>query len=1006
MGGERGWSAERWTAAVCTRVRIGAVVAALALVAPGEGSAGSEPSATEAPCSTDAAVAAELAVRGRARVIVALRPAATLAGAAPAAAEKAALRRRQDELVQRLPSGGFALRRRFARLPGIAGTVDVAGYEALRRDPAVGGVYLDRPVRAALIEGRHLVRADPAQRAGAEGRGITAAIVDTGIDYDNLNLGGCFGPGCKVFAGWDFVNDDQNPFDDDGHGTAVAGIVAAEAAHADPARRVRGIAPAARLVAFKVLDRNGNGTTSDLEAALDWILEHNADPARPATDRIRVVNLSLGDGVGHADAAACPCSGSLVAEAVEALRASGVSVVAASGNSAFNAAVEFPACVPGVLAVGAVYDADIGPADFLPCDDPTTSAGQIACYSNLGAQVSVLAPGHDARTTGLGFGGLRAGFGGTSAAAAYASGVVALTRAALPALSPADVVMRLGQRAVRTAAAPERTVLTFPIIDAAAQLAVDGDGDGVGLGVAYCAAGDRVGCDDNCPALPNPQQSDTDGDGIGDGCDTCPAPNASPFDLDGDGVANDCDACPRTAEVMQSDQDEDGYGDACDNCPERANPEQHDSDGDGAGDGCDACTDLDEDGIGVPGDVCGDDNCPSMPNPEQADWDGDGTGDACQCVSPYPAPVGAREAPVRLGSGLASGSVSSVDDRGNVVIGAGGEIRHLAFAAAATVVSLAPGDNPALDSSGRRLVFDSTSDLGGGGNPDGSREVVLWGWRRGRFELFEQVTGGVGCSSFAARPSRGARAIVYVSNCDPVEKNPDGNQEIFLHLPRTGVTMQVTHTTGCVNGPLAPGLLTGPVIDAQGRSIAFHSSCDLDPSAPNAAGGFAVYHWRREDSPAAPAFLRLPHCATCTSSYNPQVSGDGKTVVYWSGEGTSPGGFADARVRLRWVDVFFGRSRELCPTVLRAGELASAYAPAIDRFGRRILYHASFDPTLANPDRTTQIFLSVLDGAQPGATAQVSDGARSAYGARLSWYGRYGVFGADPDHALYRLRVR
>ena len=983
------------------RVRLAAATTALALVSLVAGPAAF---ATEVPCSTDAAVATELASRSSARVIVVLRNAATIGHGGPAAPEKAALRRSQEALLRRLPAGAFALRRRFARLRGVAGTTDAAGYEALRRDPDVAGVYLDREVRAALVEGRRLVRAESVQRAGVVGRGIAAAIVDTGIDYGNLNLGGCLGPDCKVIAGRDFVNGDDDPIDDGAHGTAVAGIVAGEAAHPDAARRVRGVAPATRLVALKILDEHGDGTTSDLEAALDWILDYNADPARPDADRIRVVNLSLGDGARHADATACPCSGSLATEAIAALLASGVSVVAAAGNSSFDDGVEFPACVPGVLAAGAVYDADIGPAEFQRCADPTTSAGQIACYSNLGPQVAVLGPGHDTRTTGLGPGGVFAGFGGTSAAAAYASGVVVLTRAARPELSPAGVASQLEENATRMAAAPARTALTFPVLDAAAQLPADGDGDGIGLGEAYCTAGASAGCDDNCPAVPNPQQADADGDGIGDRCDSCPAPNASPFDLDGDGIANDCDACPRVFEAMQRDGDGDGLGDACDNCPATANANQHDDDGDGVGDACDACTDVDRDGIGVPGDACGADNCPTVPNPEQADWDGDGIGDACQCVPPYPAPVGAHEVPTLVGDGLAAGAGMAVDDRGNVVASSGGAIVHAAAEPGAGAVVLAAGDNPALDSSGRHLVLDATSDLESGRNPDGSREIFLWTLRRGRFQLVRQVTSGVGCASIGARPSRGARAIVYASTCDPVDENPDGNQEIFLHFYRTGITVQVTHTSGCVNGPLGAGLLAGPAIDSRGRSIAFHSSCDLGRGVANAGGGFAVYHWQRGRTPGTSWLVRLPHCAACASSYNPQVSGDGRTVVYWSAEGTSPSGVAETRVRLRWVDVFLGRSRELCPAVLRAGELAPAYAPAIDRFGRWLFFHGTFDPTLANPQRMSRVFVTAIDGPQIGATAQLSEGTEGAYGPRLSWTGRFGIYGAGADHALYRLR--
>ncbi|HEV8703306.1 MAG TPA: thrombospondin type 3 repeat-containing protein [Candidatus Polarisedimenticolia bacterium] len=155
----------------------------------------------------------------------------------------------------------------------------------------------------------------------------------------------------------------------------------------------------------------------------------------------------------------------------------------------------------------------------------------------------------------------------------------------------------------------------------------DSDGDGVG---DTCLAASDCGVD-NCIAVPNVSQADTDADGVGDACDPCPF--APQNDADRDTVCEGLDNCPATYNPDQSDADGDGPGDACDNCPGIANLGQSDADRDLSGDACDNCPSLwnasqiESDGDGV-GDAC--DNCAGAWNPDQKDGNGDGAGDACQ----------------------------------------------------------------------------------------------------------------------------------------------------------------------------------------------------------------------------------------------------------------------------------------------------------------------------------------------------------------------------------------
>jgi hypothetical protein len=171
---------------------------------------------------------------------------------------------------------------------------------------------------------------------------------------------------------------------------------------------------------------------------------------------------------------------------------------------------------------------------------------------------------------------------------------------------------------------------SFSVFIPAVRLIVDADNDGV--------ADDL----DNCPVDANHLQQNTDGDLLGDTCDSCL--NDPLNDGDGDGVCGDIDNCPTTNNPDQSDSDNDGVGDDCnsqidsdgdewadaiDNCPTTSNPLQSDEDGDTIGSSCDICpadANNDADGDGVCGDI---DNCPIISNSSQSDTDGDLVGDSC-----------------------------------------------------------------------------------------------------------------------------------------------------------------------------------------------------------------------------------------------------------------------------------------------------------------------------------------------------------------------------------------
>ncbi|WP_157862230.1 S8 family serine peptidase [Wenjunlia vitaminophila] len=257
-----------------------------------------------------------------------------------------ALRAQQRRFVEAANDAGIDARARrhvTGLINGVAVTVPAADTDRLAGLPGVAAVVPDTLMKVNtdtsvnLVGAREVWNGRAGGGTGARGDGMTVAVIDSGVDYTHRDLGAGFGPGHKVVAGHDFVNNDADPADDNGHGTHVAGIIAADG-EGDP-DRITGVAPHAELTAYKVMDDRGLGYVSDIIAGLDAAV----DPANP--HRADVVNMSLGGPGDGTD----PLG--LAASAAVDL---GVVVVASAGNSGPGAqTVGTPASARGVISVGA-----------------------------------------------------------------------------------------------------------------------------------------------------------------------------------------------------------------------------------------------------------------------------------------------------------------------------------------------------------------------------------------------------------------------------------------------------------------------------------------------------------------------------------------------------------------------------------------------------------------------------------------------------------------------------
>ncbi|MBX9678594.1 MAG: S8 family serine peptidase [Gemmataceae bacterium] len=249
-----------------------------------------------------------------------------------------------------------------------------------------------------------------------KGTGEAVVVIDTGIDYNHPDLGG--GWGKRVIAGWDFVNNDADPMDDNGHGTNVAGIIGSSNA------AYSGIAPNVNLIALKVLGKDGSGSFGAVEDALKWVV------ANRARYNIVSINMSLGSGNYTSN----PYT--FLEDEFATLKSQGVFIAVAAGNNFYavgsQPGLDFPAVSPNVVSVGAVWNGNQGAVSWLSgARDNTTAVDRIASFSQRGPALSIVAPGAMIRSTYLNGG--YADMAGTSMASPVIAGAAALLRQALDA---------------------------------------------------------------------------------------------------------------------------------------------------------------------------------------------------------------------------------------------------------------------------------------------------------------------------------------------------------------------------------------------------------------------------------------------------------------------------------------------------------------------------------------------------------------------------------------------
>jgi Ca2+-binding RTX toxin-like protein len=389
------------------------------------------PAAYRRDASVDPLVAQRLARRGHVDVLLTLAGVSTLSSARISSGGDSRALLRTVVPEYRMMKAGLRARAPELRVLDDYRTLPVlfvrlgsrAELARLRADPSVVGIGADRREKASLTQSLPLIGQPAAAAAGFTGGGTAVAVLDSGLDYTRSAFGSCSSPGtpgCKVVVAQDFAPDDGMRDDPAAglHGTNVSGIIA-------------GVAPDVKLLGLDVFNGLSSSTSTQV-AAINFVI------SRQATYNIRAINMSLGSPETFRTSPCTDPADARVAAFANA-RAAGIIPVVASGNDRFSngsnhVGISRPACIPGALPVGAVYDGDNGgitwggPNANDRCTDASTTADQITCFSQVWRNPMMLAPGAKITAAGI-------TQGGTSQAAPHVAGGIAVLYDASPGSS-------------------------------------------------------------------------------------------------------------------------------------------------------------------------------------------------------------------------------------------------------------------------------------------------------------------------------------------------------------------------------------------------------------------------------------------------------------------------------------------------------------------------------------------------------------------------------------------